>query len=312
MKYLLVGGSGSWGNELAKQLLECTNNIITIFSRNEANQVAMQRKFANNRLKFIIGDVRDYEAVYSACENQDVVYLLSAIKHVPIAEEQPEEAIKTNINGTLNVIRATIAQKVRKVIDVSTDKACSPNNLYGMTKAVGEKLILNANKKSTTQFILVRAGNVLATAGSCVPLFIEQIKRDNCIRVTNPLMTRFFMTLPEAISLLLVAETSNNADMFVMRMPSCFIGDLAEAMKSKYGNESTTIIVTGSRPGEKMHELLLSEHETPNTYYFDDNYYMVSEHPNAYEKVNFKEYGSNTQPLMNHQEILTMLGKGGF
>lgn len=313
-RYLITGGTGSWGNELVKQLLQRHDtSSITVLSRNEYNQVQMQRKFniASDILKFKIGDIRDYEAVYSACEGIDVVFHLAALKHVPICEEMPTEAIKTNIAGTECLIRASIAQRVSKVIDVSTDKACSPNNLYGMTKAVGEKLILNANGKSKTKFTCIRAGNVLGSAGSVVPFFIQQIKDDNTLKLTDGNMTRYFMTLPEAICLLLVAMDFE-ADMFVMKMPSCTIRDLAEVMKDIYGNSTTNIIETGIRLGEKLHEMLINEHEAINTYKHGDNYFKITDKKYAEGKVDFKYYSSDSQPLMSKRDILVMLKKGGF
>ena len=312
MKYLITGGTGSWGNELTKQLLlKADTELIIIYSRGEAAQVTMKRKFNDNRLKIVIGDVRDFDALCFACRGIQTVIHLAALKHVPICEEMPLEAIKTNITGTENVIRASVLNGVLNVIDVSTDKACSPNNLYGMTKAVGEKLILNANGQSETKFTCIRAGNVLGSAGSVVPLFIDQIRRDNCLMVTDKSMTRYFMSLPEAISLILVAMQFDNADMFVMKMPSCTIGDLAFVIAKKYGDTFTTMIETGTRPGEKLHELLINESEALNTYDYD-RYFMISNYSHVYPKVKFKEYGSNTQKLMTHSEILDMLKKGGY
>ena len=315
-RVLIFGGTGSWGTELVKQLLLDAHVIeITIFSRGEFAQVMMARKFSNTKVKFIIGDVRDSNAVNEVCKNKDVVYLLSALKHVPICENQPEEAIKTNITGVINVIEASINNGVHQVIDVSTDKACIPNTLYGATKAIGEKLVLNANKRGITYFKCIRAGNVLGSAGSVVPLFIDQLKQDNTLTVTDGNMTRFFMSLPEAITLLLQAEMMPpNIDLLVMKMPSCTIKDLALVIAEKYApNRKVEILEIGSRPSEKIHEMLISEYESPTTYEFTDNYYMISNKDrSSYTKVNFKSYGSNTQPLMNHQEILTMLSRGGF
>jgi FlaA1/EpsC-like NDP-sugar epimerase len=314
MKYLLTGGTGSWGNCLTSELLKLKDTeTITIFSRGELAQVLMQRKFNSPQLKFVIGDVRDYQALYDALEGIDIVFHMAALKHVPVCEELPLEAVKTNITGTEQLIRACVARNVSKCIDVSTDKACAPNNLYGMTKAVGEKLVLNANKYGKTKFIVIRAGNVLGSNGSVVPLFIEQIKKNNTILVTNKLMTRYFMSLPEAIGLLLIArDFSVEADMFVMKMPSCTIGELAEMIKFRYGNEETKIVEVGNRPGEKLHEQLISEHEAPLTYKYGPNYYVVSQEQLELPKVKFKEYSSNSQNLMDRNDILDMLDKGGF
>jgi len=315
MKYLIVGATGSWGTQLTKQLLlkEDTEQIV-MYSRNEHNQIMKEREFNHNpKLKFVLGDIADYLALVDACAGIDVVFALAATKHVPKCEEMPIQAIKTNITGVECLIRASCLQGVSRVIYVSTDKACLPANVYGMTKAIGERLILDANKRGKTKFTVVRAGNVMGSAGSVIPLFIEQIKKDNQMLVTCKEMTRFFMTLEEAIGLLLLAMDFQDADMLVMRMPSCTIGDLAEVMAEKYAyHRNCKIIETGIRPGEKLHELLLSENETLDAYTHGDNYYKITKNKYPYAKVNFKEYGSNTQPLMNHKEIEEMLLKGGF
>lgn len=313
MKYLLTGGTGSWGKVLTQKLLEKSDTEeIRIFSRNEYNQVMMKRNFNNSKLVFIIGDIRDYEAIKLASKNINTIFHLAALKHVPICENQPEEAIKTNIIGTQNIIKASISQNVNQVIDVSSDKAVSPNTLYGMTKAVGEKLILNANKLGQTSFICIRAGNVLGSAGSVVPLFIDQIKTTNIMTVTDKEMTRYFMSLPEAISLLLTASNAPAGSLLVMKMPSCTIGRLAETMKLTFGNTNTQIKEIGTRLSEKKHELLINEDEAPLTYIYSNNYYIINDNKLDLPKVDFEYYGSNSQPLMNETEIITMLKQGNF
>ena len=275
---LITGGTGSWGQELTKQLLQFDVKEISILARNEFNQVSMKRKFNDPRLKIEIGNVRDYGKLKFACKNVNYVFHLSALKHVPICEEFPYEAIKTNIEGTRNIIRASIDNEVEKVIDVSSDKAVLPINTYGLTKAIGEKLILNALRiGSKTKFICIRGGNVLGTAGSVVSFWIDQIKRFNKITITDKKMTRYFLTLPEAIKLLFVAMKSNiNGALFVMKMPSCKIIDLAKVMIEHYGNKDTKIKEIGIRPGEKIDEVLVSKHESPYTYKYGDNYYLIS------------------------------------
>jgi UDP-N-acetylglucosamine 4,6-dehydratase len=172
----VTGGTGSWGQELVRKLLLEQPKEIRIFSRNEFTQVRMQRDFQfNPKLKFIIGDIRDLEALDEACRNVDYLFHLAALKHVPVCEEQPDEALKTNVKGTENVIRASIRNQVKKVIDVSTDKAVNPINFYGMTKALGEKLMIRANGLGTsTRFVCIRGGNVLGTNGSVVPFSCPQ------------------------------------------------------------------------------------------------------------------------------------------
>jgi FlaA1/EpsC-like NDP-sugar epimerase len=271
-KILITGGTGSWGNELTSQLLEKNPEEIRIFSRGEFAQVSMKRKFNDSRINFFIGDVRDFNAINLACKGIDIIFHLAALKHVPICEEQPYEAIKTNIVGTENIIKAAINNRVLKVIDVSTDKAVVPINAYGMTKAIGEKLIIHANKLSNhTRFTCIRAGNVLGTNGSVVPFFINMIKNNNQITITDLNMTRFFLTLKDSITLLFKAiEVSFGGETFVVHMPSFYIKDLASALIKVYGNDKTKIIETGIRPGEKIDEVLVSKHEVDNTYQYDN------------------------------------------
>ena len=317
------GGTGSWGNELTKQLLEKDPKKIIIFSRGELAQVNMQRKFNDDRIKYVIGDVRDADAVDRLLSKDvDCVFLLAALKHVPICENQPQEAIKTNINGTVNIINSAIKNKVKTVIDVSSDKACLPNNLYGMTKAVGEKLIIQANiLTDETDFICVRGGNVLSSNGSVVPLFIDQIKRFNEITVTDGSMTRFFLTLPEAIALLFQAiENSTGGETYVMNMPSFYISDLAEVLIEHYGNSNTSIKEIGMREGEKADEVLISEHEVYRSYVFNDNYYVILpelsinrdyKYLKRAEKVGFDNFSSKNA-IKDKDYLINLLDKGGF
>lgn len=310
-RVLITGGTGSWSQELTKQLLKHNPKEIVIFSRGEFAQVTMQRKFNDSRLKFIIGDVRDFEAIDKACEGIDYVFHLAALKHVPICEFQPMEAIKTNVLGTENVCRAAIKNKVTKVIDVSSDKAVSPINVYGMSKSIGEKIALLSNS-DITKFVCIRAGNVMGTNGSVIPLFIDQIKRFNKVTITDPLMTRYFMSLDEAIKLLLKAsELGTGGELFVMRMPACTIQDLAKVLIWHYGNKDTQIEIIGSRPGEKKHEVLVSKEEATHTYELDNKYYIILPHKSDYKQVDFEEYSSNSL-LMNQIEIEELLLKGKF
>jgi len=271
---LITGGTGSWGNELTRQLLEKNPNKIIIYSRGELGQVKMQRDFNNPKIKFTIGDVRDKEQLIKSAIGVDYIFHLAALKHVPICEEQPDEAIKTNIIGTQNVIAAAKANNVIKVIDVSTDKAVDPFNFYGMTKAVGERLIINANLDTEkTRFVCIRGGNVLGTNGSVVPFFIDQIKRFKTIFITDKEMTRYYMTQKEAINLLFkAAENSLGGETFVMKMPACKVIDLAEVLIDETTKEKISIKETGCRPGEKIHECLISRHKAPSAYKYDDNY----------------------------------------
>lgn len=310
---LISGGTGSWGNELTKQLLIFKPKEIRIYSRGEFAQVTMQRKFNNPTLKFIIGDVRDYKALKKATKNVDFIFHAAALKHVPICEEQPEEAIKTNINGTINLTEAALANNVKIVVDISTDKAVSAHNLYGLTKAVGEHLILAANKLDcSTDFKIIRGGNAIGSAGSVIPLFIEQIKRYNEITLTDKRMTRYFITLPEAINLVLTAaKIKTKGGILVMKMPSCKMIDLAEVLIESFGNKNTKIKIIGMRIGEKLHEMLISPHEALISYTYNKNYYLISSNKMNLTKVRFNQYTSQDF-LLNKKQIKKMLEKGGY
>jgi UDP-N-acetylglucosamine 4,6-dehydratase/5-epimerase len=308
------GGSGSWGNALTERILQENPKEIRIYSRGEFLQVTMARKFNNPKIKFIIGDVRDYQALNKATKNVDYLFHLSALKHVPVCEENVEEAIKTNILGTQNVIDVAINNNIKSVIDVSTDKACNPVSLYGYTKAVGEKLIQQAHAVgSKAQFLVIRGGNALGSSGSVVPFFIDQIRRFNAVTITDSEMTRYFMTLPDAIELLFVCTSSElSGALLVIKMSACKIIDLARILIKYYGNKTTKIKIIGLRPGEKIHETLVSKEESVNCYDYKDKYYLVYPY-NKLElpKVAFKEYASNDN-LMHDLEIEEMLRKGGF
>lgn len=320
---LVTGGTGSWGHELVKKLLPFQPKEIRIFSRNEFAQVKMKREFSNNPyLEFVIGDVRDFEAVNEAAKNVDYIFHLSALKHVPICEDQPSEALKTNVQGTENIIKASLNQKVKKVIDVSTDKAVDPINFYGLTKAIGEKLIIQANQLSShTNFVCIRGGNVIGTNGSVIPFFKEQIASHHTVPLTSKEMTRFFLTVSQAIDLLLYAsEKAIGGEIFVMKMKACRIVDLIDVMERHFASKDIVINEIGIRPGEKLHEVLVSNAESRNTYKFDENYYVILP-TNASEgvkkryenlpKVAFKSYQSNDE-LMAPSEIEQILMKANF
>ncbi|UUZ84301.1 polysaccharide biosynthesis protein [Paenibacillus sp. P26] len=248
------GGTGSWGVELVKQLLTLDPREIVVYSRNESSQVAMKRAFEDSRLQFCIGDIRDKEALTKACRGVDYVFHLAALKHVPVCEDQPYEALKTNVIGTQNVIEAAIENNVKRVINISTDKAANPSNFYGMTKAIGEKLIIYANLLGTqTTFVCVRGGNVLGTNGGVIHLFKQQIAEKGRLGITHKDMTRFFLTQQEAIKLLLKATVEGKGgEIFVMKMPTCKIMDLADVLIEHMGKKQVEIVELGVRPGRKF------------------------------------------------------------
>ena len=212
-RIFISGATGSWGQTLTTMLLDRYDvKQIICFSRGELQQVMMKRKFKSNpKLKFVIGDIRDYDAVRHATKDVDYIFHLAALKHVPVCEENVQETIKTNINGTTNIVNAAIENRVKKVIDVSSDKAVEPINLYGMTKSVGEKIIVQANDLSDfTKFVCIRGGNVMGSSGSVIPFFIDQINAGGPITITDNQMTRFFITLEEAIELVFKVRRNVN------------------------------------------------------------------------------------------------------
>jgi len=320
---LITGGTGSWGHELIKQLLEKSPKEIRVFSRNETVQFEMQQQFINDdRLKFIIGDIRDKHQLIYACQGVHYVFHLAALKHVPVCEYYPYEAIKTNIHGTQNVIEASIQMQVEKVTYVSTDKAADPSNTYGMTKAIGEKLMVHANVQTKkTKFICVRGGNVLGTSGSVVPLFKKQIKKSSQVGITDANMTRFFLTIEDAVGLLFKAVyQGRGGEIFVMKMPACKITDLAEVLIEDSKKENVKLTEIGIRPGEKLSEMLLSEVESKTSISFDQNYFVVlptmpieglQEYYASYPLVDVKSFSSQQDLLAKH-EVKQMLLKGGF
>jgi FlaA1/EpsC-like NDP-sugar epimerase len=320
-RIFVSGATGSWGQTLITMLLKNYNvEEIVCFSRGELQQVLMKRKFNNSKLKFVIGDIRDYDAVRFATKNIDYIFHLAALKHVPVCEENVQETIKTNINGTTNIVNAAIENRVKKVIDVSSDKAVEPINLYGMTKSVGEKIIVQANDLSDyTKFVCIRGGNVMGSSGSVIPFFIEQIKAGGPITITDYQMTRFFLTLEEAIQLLFKASIDSiGGETFVMNMPACYIKELAEVLMEEYGR--VEIKETGMRPGEKIDEMLISHHESKLSYCYDDNYFLtLPANFNQALAVRYQdckpfpyiEFSSKTS-IMNKKEIKEMLKKGKF
>jgi UDP-N-acetylglucosamine 4,6-dehydratase len=323
----ISGGTGSWGQELVKQLLNKYENIkeIRIYSRGEHRQVEMKRQFGfNPKIRFIIGDIRDKSILSYAMKGADIVFHLAALKHVPVCEENTWEAVLTNINGTQNVIESAIFNGVKKVVDVSTDKAVDPFNLYGVTKACGEKLMINANynyspngAKSETAFICIRGGNVLGTNGSIIPLFKKQLLESNEVTVTDPSMTRFLMSAPEAISLIFIAvEKSIGGELFVMKMPAATVAAVSKVMIKLFGNSDSKVKIIGPRPGEKKHEVLVSKNEAQFTRIFSDSHYIIF--PQIYDEglvrtydgsqsLDFDEFTSENARLLNDDELEAMI-----
>lgn len=260
---LITGGTGSFGNAVLNRFLNTDHfKEIRIFSRDEKKQDDMRTQLKNDKLKFYIGDVRDYTSIERAMRGVDYVFHAAALKQVPSCEFFPLEATKTNVFGTQNVIDAAVANKVQKVICLSTDKAAYPINAMGISKALMEKVAVAASRNLTdTTVCLTRYGNVMASRGSVIPLFLKQIKNNETITVTDPNMTRFLMSLDEAVELVLFAfENGNSGDLFVNKAPAGTIGDLAQALKELSG-ASNEIKIIGTRHGEKLYETLCTREE---------------------------------------------------
>lgn len=260
---LITGGTGSFGNAVLNRFLNTDHfSEIRIFSRDEKKQDDMRTRLKSNKLKFYIGDVRDYGSIERAMRGVDYVFHAAALKQVPSCEFFPIEAAKTNVFGTQNVIDAADSNKVSKVICLSTDKAAYPINAMGISKALMEKTAIAASRNcNNTTVCLTRYGNVMASRGSVIPLFLNQIKNEESITITDPRMTRFLMSLDEAVELVLFAfENGNAGDLFVNKAPAGTIGDLAKALKEIF-NAKNTVKIIGTRHGEKLYETLCTKEE---------------------------------------------------
>jgi FlaA1/EpsC-like NDP-sugar epimerase len=310
---LVTGGTGSWGEELIRQLLTFHPKKIIVYSRNENSQVELRRKMANDNLFFFIGDIRDKAALLAATEGVDYLFHLAALKHVPICEENPVESIKTNILGTQNVIDAAVENHIKKVIYVSTDKAADPANTYGMTKALGEKLIIHANSKlSDTKFSCVRGGNVLGSSGSVLPLFQKQIAELGEVHITDKRMIRYFVSPREAIvRLLKAARISQGGETFVMNMDAFRIIDLAEVLIEHSGKSDVKIIEIGIRPGEKLKEVLIAENEKDLASSLDEDLLLISANQKGASTID-PQIEKIENPLLTKDEIKNMLKKEKF
>jgi UDP-N-acetylglucosamine 4,6-dehydratase len=320
---LITGGTGSFGNAVLKRFLHTSIKEIRIFSRDEKKQHDMRLETQNEKLKFYIGDVRDYNSIESAMKGVDYVFHAAALKQVPSCEFYPLEAVRTNILGTENVLNAAIANHVRKVICLSTDKAVYPINAMGISKAMMEKLMV-AKSRISDDTILVgtRYGNVMASRGSVIPLFYEQIRNNQPITVTDPQMTRFMMTLDDAVELVLYAfEHGNSGDIFVQKSPASTIGELANAMKKIY-NSDVPVNVIGTRHAEKLFETLLGREELLNAEDLGDYYRVAADNRDLnYNKffsegngsiAELEDYHSHNTRRLPQDELISLLNKIGY
>lgn len=262
---MVTGGTGSFGNALVKRFLNSGVSEIRIFSRDEKKQEDMRLALRNSKLRFYIGDVREFSSVTNAMRGVDYVFHAAALKQVPSCEFYPLEAIRTNILGAENVLTAAVENHVRRVVALSTDKAVYPINAMGMSKALMEKLTIAKSRNLTendTVLCATRYGNVMASRGSVIPLFIRQIKSGSPITITDPNMTRFLMSLEDSVDLVLHAwEHGNQGDLFIQKAPASTIGDLAEGLKQLFDRPNLEMRVIGTRHGEKLYECLVSREE---------------------------------------------------
>jgi UDP-N-acetylglucosamine 4,6-dehydratase/5-epimerase len=262
-KLLITGGTGSFGNAVLRRFLDSDFSEIRIFSRDEKKQDDMRKKYHNSKLKFYIGDVRDYQSVHPAVNGVDYIFHAAALKQVPSCEFYPLEAVKTNVLGTENVLSAAIQTEVECVVCLSTDKAVYPINAMGISKAMMEKVVVAKSRNSfKTRICATRYGNVMASRGSVIPLFVDQILSKKPITITDPKMTRFMMTLDDAVDLVLFAfENGKSGDVFVQKSPAATIETLAKACCEVVGVKDHPVEILGTRHGEKLYEVLLSREE---------------------------------------------------
>ena len=260
---LITGGTGSFGNAVLRRFLASDIAEIRIFSRDEKKQDDMRKKYSNPKLKFYIGDVRDVDSVRTAMRGADFVFHAAALKQVPSCEFYPLQAVKTNVLGTENVLEAAVALGIKRVICLSTDKAVYPINAMGISKAMMEKVAVAKSRESdTTTICVTRYGNVMASRGSVIPLFVDQIRAGQALTITDPAMTRFMMTLDDAVDLVLYAfKHGNPGDIFVQKAPAATIGTLTEALKELLNVPAHQVNTIGTRHGEKLYEALLSREE---------------------------------------------------
>lgn len=301
-KLLITGGTGSFGNAVLKRFLQTDIGEIRIFSRDEKKQDDMRKRYSHPKLKFYIGDVRNSQSLLNATRGVDYIFHAAALKQVPSCEFHPMEAVYTNILGTENVLEAAIRNKVSKVVCLSTDKAVYPINAMGISKAMMEKVMVAKSRdldSSETVICGTRYGNVMASRGSVIPLFIDQIRAGTPMSITDPDMTRFMMTLSDAVDLVLYAfEHGNNGDLFVQKAPAATVQTLAQTLARMLGKPNHPIIVIGTRHGEKLYEVLLSREEMASAEDMGD-YYRI---PPDLRDLNYAKFVEQGEEKISRSE----------
>lgn len=299
---MITGGTGSFGKAVLNRLLDTDIDEIRIFSRDEKKQDDMRKRYANSKLKFYIGDVRDYTSILNATRQVDYIYHAAALKQVPSCEFHPMEAVKTNVLGTENVLEAAIQNEVKRVVCLSTDKAVYPINAMGISKAMMEKVMVAKSRNLDSEKTVIcgtRYGNVMASRGSVIPLFVDQIRAGKALTITDPNMTRFMMTLADAVDLVLYAfEHGSNGDIFVQKAPAATVDTLAQALTGMMGKADHSINVIGTRHGEKLFEALLSREEMASA---EDlgGYYRV---PPDQRDLNYGKFVEQGEEKISHTE----------
>ena len=323
---LITGGTGSFGNAVLKRFLDTDIAEIRIFSRDEKKQDDMRKIYANPKLKFYIGDVRDYQSILNASRGVDYIYHAAALKQVPSCEFHPMEAVKTNVLGTENVLEAAIQNHVKRVVCLSTDKAVYPINAMGISKAMMEKVMVAKSRNLEgldTVICGTRYGNVMASRGSVIPLFVDQIRQGKALTITDPNMTRFMMTLEDAVDLVLYAfEHGENGDIFVQKAPAATIKVLAQALTGLLKLDNYPISIMGTRHGEKAYEALLSREEMVVAIDHGEYFQVPADQRDLnYEKyveegdlqiTEFEDYNSHNTTRLDVEGMQKLLLKLGF
>lgn len=306
---MITGGTGSFGHTVLKRFLSTDVREIRIFSRDEKKQEEMRIALNNGKLKFYIGDVRDYDSVCQAMKGVDYVFHAAALKQVPSCEFYPMEAVRTNVLGTENVMNAATAKGVKRVVVLSTDKAVYPINAMGISKAMAEKLMVaKARTQSEDETVLcaTRYGNVMASRGSVIPLFVSQLKEDKPLTVTDPNMTRFLMSLEDSVDLVLYAfKHGKQGDIFVQKAPASTVADLAQALKELF-SKSNPVRIIGTRHGEKLYESLISREEMAKAKDMG-GYYRI---PADNRDLNYAQYFSEGEEKVSHLDDYTSHNTG--
>jgi len=322
---MITGGTGSFGNTVLKRFLSTDVLEIRIFSRDEKKQEDMRIAINNPKLKFCIGDVRDYDSMYMAMRGVDYVFHAAALKQVPSCEFYPMEAVRTNVIGTENLLNAATASGVKRVVVLSTDKAVYPINAMGISKAMAEKLVIaksRIQRQGETVFCATRYGNVMASRGSVIPLFVSQLKGGKPLTVTDPNMTRFLMSLEDSVDLVLYAfEHGQQGDLFVQKAPASTVGDLAQALKELFGKDNPVRTI-GTRHGEKLYESLISREEMAKAEDMLDYYRIPADNRDlnyaqffseGEEKISrLEDYTSHNTHRLNVEEVKQLLLKLEF